>query len=591
MTSPTSPRGMPLPLLRWRGFTLQMFLTIVVPLVIVLVIIVIYSQSLHHDAMRQLVGDRDLRAVRAASTSLSHAINDRATALEALSYLTVGYADHPGLLDRLAADYSFDAGLALFDAQGKLLAHSAAAAPGLLDYRQVNGAQTTQVSAAGRVHLTQPIKSTDGHWVSLAVMPLPAGRVLVGGFSPAAIARSTLTDVAASPDSVYLLSPTGDLIYQFGPYNHPFPISQHPGVPEVLRGESGVNYTPSGSPISAALHGLLPNMDNTHDQEHVVAFAPVAPLSWGLVLEEPWEGTVPPLLNVTQLAPLLLAPILLLTLLALWFGGRQIVEPLQSLERRARALAGGNFSAIRKPVGGIDEIRNLQDELVAMAGRLESAQEALHSYIGALTDGLETERRSLARELHDDTLQEMIALNQQVQMALLRAQDPAQRQSLNDLQARVSETIASLRRSIGGLRPIYLEDLGLAAALGMLAREDGGAPTVAFALNGTERRLPPDIELAFYRIAQEALNNAVHHAQASRVQVQLDFKDDSVSLCVSDNGRGFNVPAEPGAFAHAGHYGLLGMKERADLVGASLKIDSARGAGTQVTVEKATHPG
>ena len=582
-------RGMPLPGVPWRGFTLQIFLTIVVPLVIILVGIVIASQSLHHDAMRQLVGDRDLRAVRAATNSLTHAINDRATELEALSYqvsATAAASADAATLDRMAGIYGFDGGLALFDGQGKLLAHSTGAVPEILDYSRLSAAAVLPVNSAGQVRMAQPVKSADGRWMSLALsQPSPSIR-LAGAFTPAAIARSTLMDVATEPDSVYLLSANGDLIYQFGPYDHPFPIAQHPGVPEVLRGESGVNYTQAG-PHSSDAHGLLSFLNPR--PEHVIAFAPVPPLNWGLVMEEPWEETVPELLNVTQLAPLLLAPILLLSLVALWFGGRQIIEPLQSLERRAQQMAEGNFTAIHSPVGGIDEIRNLQDQMVAMSEALESAQAALHSYIGALTEGLETERRSLARELHDDTLQELIALNQQVQMAMLRAQDPAQRQSFNDLKARVGETIASLRRSIGGLRPIYLEDLGLTAALGMLAREGGGGPDgpqVVFTQKGPERRLPPETELAFYRIAQAALNNAVLHADASQVQILLEMEDERVSLCIADNGRGFQVPADPGAFTHAGHYGLLGMKERADLVGAKLEILSAPGVGTQVVVEK-----
>lgn len=576
-------RGMPLPLLRWRGFTLQMFLIITMPLAIILVGVVLASQTLHHDAMRQLVGDRDLRAVRAATNSLSHAISDRATALEALSYQTTG-ALPAGFLDQVAQEYGFDGGLALFDARGKLLAHTTDAAPELLDYMRVTNAGMQAVNALDRARIAQPVKGADGRWLSLVMMQPTVGSNLVGAFTPASIARSTLTDVATGPDSVYLLTPSGDLVYQFGVYDHPFPITQHPGVPEVLRGESGVNYTPAGqrpSGIQMLLPFLFP-----HEPEHVIAFAPVAPLNWGLVMEEPWEETVPALLNLTQLAPLLLAPILLLALLALWFGGRQIIEPLQSLETRAESLAGGDFSAIREPVGGIDEIRNLQEALVEMAGTLESAQEALHSYIGALTAGLETERQSLARELHDDTLQALIALNQHVQMCVLRAPDDAQRQSMLDLQSRITETIGSLRRSIGGLRPVYLEDLGLSAALGMLARDDDSRTRVAFSSSGTERRLPSETELALYRIAQAALNNALLHAGASQVNIQLDFNPDRVSLCIADNGRGFSVPADPAAFAHAGHYGLLGMKERADLVGATLEILSAPGEGTQVIVEK-----
>jgi signal transduction histidine kinase len=366
---------------------------------------------------------------------------------------------------------------------------------------------------------------------------------------------------------------------------HSGSITQQPGVADVLRGESGVNYATSGGA------GMLAG----HTGEDVIAFSPVPPFGWGLVLEEPWEESAGPLLNATESAPLILAPALILALLALWFGARRVIQPLQALEGRAEALAAGDFTAIRKPVGGINEIQNLQDELVKMAGALQSAQEALHAYIGALTAGLETERRSLARELHDDTLQSLIALNQHVQMALLRVTGPQQRQSLLDLQGQVTETITNLRRAIGGLRPIYLEDLGLVAALGMLVknepngsqvRANAQVPSVDFRVTGPERRLAPEVELAFYRIAQEAFNNALHHANASQVQVELVF-DGGAQLSICDNGQGFNPPADPGAFAHLGHYGLLGMRERADLVGAEMEIESMKGKGTKVVVRLA----
>jgi signal transduction histidine kinase len=261
----------------------------------------------------------------------------------------------------------------------------------------------------------------------------------------------------------------------------------------------------------------------------------------------------------------------------------------------------------------------VQSALVETAGRLEAAQESLHGYIGTLTAGVENERRSLARELHDDTLQALIALNQNAQMAALRTTQGAGREAagrkaagrktagvaepvqngapvsaggpkdeaaaLAELQARIAQTITNLRRVIGGLRPIYLEDLGLVAALGMLVREAGAAPPeISLTLDGEERRLPPEVELALYRIAQEGLNNALHHAQAHHIQLALAFAPAQVTLSVRDDGQGFRTTGDPNAFARQGHFGLLGMRERADLVEAKLEIESSLGVGTSLTV-------
>jgi len=135
------------------------------------------------------------------------------------------------------------------------------------------------------------------------------------------------------------------------------------------------------------------------------------------------------------------------------------------------------------------------------------------------------------------------------------------------------------------LRPIYLEDLGLVTALEMLARETSQANNliVDFHLLGHERRLPREVELSLYRIAQEALNNVVHHAKAKRAALNIAFEQE-IKLEVTDDGIGFNVPNSPTDFAPSGHFGLLGVHERADLIGARLGIESTLGKGTRLTV-------
>lgn len=565
-------QGLPLPGLRWRGLTLQLFLFTVLPLTVLLLVIVIASQSLHHESMRALAGDRDLRAVRAAANSLSHEIEHRGTTLQLFAEQISAGRNTAVLLDSNSLP-GFDGGLALVDDSGKTISGEI---PGIPQFNLP--ARTAKDS----VQFTDPLRRADGAWVVLALTQTGPGEWLVGAFTPASLARSSLSGVLTPQTAVQLVDHTQgqvEVLYATGAGSTEMemPAGERPGVAEVLSGESGVNYTEGMSGMSA-----------DHSGEHVVAFSPVPPLGWGLVIEEPWEASAGPLLTTTQFAPLILAPVLVLAIIALWFGAQQIIQPLQALENRAARLASGDFDAIRRPTGGISEIRHLQGTLAEMARDLQAAQEALHGYIGALTAGVETERRSLARELHDDTLQSLIALNQQAQMALLHATNPQVRQSLLDLQSRTAETIINLRRAIGGLRPIYLEDLGLVAALGMLAKqiEEARGIPVAFDVSGSERRLPGETELAFYRIAQEALNNAAYHAQAKHIRLDLAFCPEDTTLTVQDDGAGFAVPTDPNAFARQGHYGLLGMRERAELVGAEIAIQSEVGKGTSVIVKR-----
>ncbi|MGE5642163.1 MAG: ATP-binding protein, partial [Byssovorax cruenta] len=393
--------------------------------------------------------------------------------------------------------------------------------------------------------------------------------ITAGAFTPASLATQTLSTSypSESEAKIYLLDGSGQTLYVSGTdATDSLPVN-HPGVAEALRGESGTKYVQVGK------------------SEHVIAYSPISSTGWALITEEDWEAVVSPSLQTTQLAPLVLVPAFILALVALWFAVRQIVQPLQKLEEKAAALAWGDFATIQESVGGISEVQHLQMELTDMANKVKAAQEGLHDYIGAITAAQEDERTRLARELHDDTIQAVIALKQRVQLAQKSVKDQNARQSLTELETLAEQTVENLRRLTRALRPIYLEDLGLVTALEMLTREISQTNNleVEFHRSGQERRLPRDVELALYRIAQEALNNVVRHAKANHAVVSIHF-DDEIKLEVRDNGVGFTVPKSPTDFAHNGHFGLLGMRERADLIGGRLEVQSEAKQGTSLSV-------
>ena len=191
----------------------------------------------------------------------------------------------------------------------------------------------------------------------------------------------------------------------------------------------------------------------------------------------------------------------------------------------------------------MDEIEDLRRSVDQMAQQIQSYQAGLQSYLHAVTQAQEEERARLARELHDETIQTLTALDhklQKLQRTLEREPEPI-RQSLDDLHNMVAGATAEVRRFSRALRPLYLEDLGLAPALELLANESG----VGFTLVGTPRRVKPDLELALYRIAQESLSNARRHAQATQVEVTLVFAPNQVRLTVSDDGVGFDPAGRP----------------------------------------------
>ncbi len=370
---------------------------------------------------------------------------------------------------------------------------------------------------------------------------------------------------------IYLLDPMGQVVYHPDKALCGADYSGHSAIPELLVEPMG--STPCRSP----------------DGEHMlISYATAGETGWRVVVEEPWEDLIDPILRLPGLVPFVAGVAGVVAVLALAFGARTIVVPLRRLAWAAGRVSWGNFAAIEEPVTGVEEIEELQAALQDMAARIQGYQAGMRDYLGAITEAQEAERTRLARELHDETVQSLIALGQRLEMAhraLERGQVEPARAQIADLRRLCKETMEEVRRFSRALRPLYLEDLGLVPALEMLAREAAsqGGIQVQVRSEGPERRLSPERELALYRIAQEALNNAVQHAQAGHIWLTLRFDDEAVTLTVSDDGSGFALPDRPDRLTHEGHFGLLGMRERALLAGGELQITSEAERGTTIT--------
>ncbi|MFC1907766.1 sensor histidine kinase, partial [Chloroflexota bacterium] len=143
-----------------------------------------------------------------------------------------------------------------------------------------------------------------------------------------------------------------------------------------------------------------------------------------------------------------------------------------------------------------------------------------------------------------------------------------------------------MRRFSHDLRPSVLDDLGLLPALELLADdlETNGISTV-FQVVGVARRLPPEVEVMLFRIAQEAVRNIWRHSEASTAELLIEFTDGLLRISIRDNGKGFKSPHRPGDLASLGKLGLVGMHERAKVLGGDLVLTSESGSGTQIVVE------
>ena len=216
----------------------------------------------------------------------------------------------------------------------------------------------------------------------------------------------------------------------------------------------------------------------------------------------------------------------------------------------------------------------------------ESERNRLRSYAMLVTQAQEEERKRIARELHDEALQNLVVIRRNL-MALATGLDDPLATELAKLRDLAGQTVTGIRRFSRDLRPPTLDALGLSSALEQLVTEilERSTLTAKLRVVGTGRRLATETELAVFRIGQAALHNVEHHAAAGAIDVELAFEPGRVRLVVTDDGRGFEPPRKLEELPAEGKLGLLGMRERAQLVGGTLRITSRPDAGTRVHLD------
>jgi signal transduction histidine kinase len=240
-------------------------------------------------------------------------------------------------------------------------------------------------------------------------------------------------------------------------------------------------------------------------------------------------------------------------------------------------LGGGEFAP--------EDERLLEAFAASAATAIATAQDVANRELRRSIEATENERRRWARELHDETLQDLAAVR--LLLGALKGGeelgDGARRQ-LDQALEQLTVSISGLRRLIADLRPAALDALGVGPALDAFAARLAPVGSVEVVLDvrlayedgRTATRLSPAVEETIYRLVQEAINNAIKHAEATRTEVTLLEDEHVVTITVTDDGRGFDPDRSDEGF------GLVGMRERAALVGGTLEIRSALGAGTMV---------
>jgi len=249
-----------------------------------------------------------------------------------------------------------------------------------------------------------------------------------------------------------------------------------------------------------------------------------------------------------------------------------------------RGVAFGNlYLAEKQPAGSFTEEDEENVTLLAAqaAVAIENAGSVQRDALRRAVQAQEVERRRLARELHDETGQALTSILLGLG-AVERAETTDEAHAAAaELRTLVVETLQDVRRLAVELRPSALDDFGLEPALrrlGQSVREAGGLDVQVETMLGGER-LAPDVETAVYRIVQEALTNVIKHANAARASIVVTRKPDGVLVMIEDDGRGFDPAA-----SRDGGLGLLGMRERVELLDGTLQVEAEPGQGTTLIV-------
>ena len=346
-------------------------------------------------------------------------------------------------------------------------------------------------------------------------------------------------------------------------------------------------------------------------EREVIAFAPLKSASWGVTIRQAEKEALAPSFSMERRFLYLGTSTILVALLFAGGVARSVTRPLRMLTDAAKRITGGDLDRQIPPLG--------EDELGILGQSLDRMQRSLKKSLETIAEGRrdleakvqertkeleslyrelqrkeelrgellkkvigvqEEERKRIARELHDETSQDLATLLLSIETTVDSV--PAElKKKLIRMKELTGRTLDSIHRLILDLRPSVLDDLGLTSAIHWVAesRLEPLGIDLTFAVKGQERRLKPEIETTLFRIGQEAISNVARHAEANSVSVALEFAENRIGLEVEDDGQGFNLSESPD-----GSFGLLGMKERAALLDGTFAIDSQPGKGTRLAV-------
>ncbi|MBI4187234.1 MAG: PAS domain-containing protein [Chloroflexi bacterium] len=252
----------------------------------------------------------------------------------------------------------------------------------------------------------------------------------------------------------------------------------------------------------------------------------------------------------------------------------------------------GKVTALAELMCDVTGVKELESKLAGLDREMQRQDAVRGELLREVLSIQEEERRRIARELHDETSQMLASLTVNVEavIAMLPASADEARARLRKVAQQSVRMLDEITRVIYELRPTLLDDLGLVAAARWLVdnKLTPAGIAVSFNIVGRERRLPSDLEAGLFRVIQEAVGNIARHAGARNAFIAFHFKRNAIRVGIRDDGRGFDVEEAITSKDRPRGLGLVGMKERAELMNGSLSLRSYPGRGTEIDIEVPT---
>ena len=359
-----------------------------------------------------------------------------------------------------------------------------------------------------------------------------------------------------------------------------------------------MHAVPDPLPKEAVLTGQPFRYRNAENNKMLGASRPIVNTPWVLLLEFPQDHLLEPANRFLKWLLLIGTLLVFVGIVIAWLMSRNITKPLKKLTAAVSGIASGDYHS-SVAVDRRDELGKLARAFNAMTVKVNNAKQALEQKVvetGHMNNQLrelsahlqnirEEERIHIAREMHDELGQLLTGFKMDVSWLnkkLSESGDPAVQEKLQEMMDLVNEAAKFVRTLASELRPSILDDLGLVPALDWHSQEfmKRSNIDVSFVSTVNELKTTELIATGLFRMYQESLTNIARHADAKKVTTRLEVRNNEISLSITDDGRGFDLDGK----SERKTLGLLGMKERATMIGGKLRIHSAPGKGTTVLI-------